>query len=86
LDLGAGEPFISLNTMRTEPETDLLAAITELRRRYPHWRLGQLIVNVAGWADRDIWDIDDEQLLEAAQLHLEQLASRNQQPADQRST
>jgi hypothetical protein len=53
---------------------ELLDAIAELRRRYPDWRLGQLIANVAGWADEEIWDIEDEQLLAAAQLHLQQLA------------
>jgi hypothetical protein len=51
----------------------LLAAITELCRRYPDWRLGQLDANVAGWADQEIWGVEDDQLLEAAQLHLEQL-------------
>ena len=31
---------------------------------YPDWRLGRLVANVAGWADQEIWDIEDEQLLE----------------------
>jgi len=34
--------------------------------------LGQLIANVAGWADQEIWDVEDEQLLAAAELHLRQ--------------
>ena len=46
--------------------------VAELRRRYPEWRFGQLIANVAGWADQEIWDVEDEQLLAAAQAHLEQ--------------
>jgi hypothetical protein len=71
--------------MNSELNTDLLATITELRQRYPHWRLGQLIANVAGWADQDIWDVDDGRLLEAARLHLEQLPPRNQQPAAEHS-
>jgi hypothetical protein len=58
--------------MNSERRADLLEAVAELCRRYPHWRLGQLIANVAGWADQDIWDIEDEQLLAAAQLHLQQ--------------
>ncbi|HVC96782.1 MAG TPA: hypothetical protein VND64_24095 [Pirellulales bacterium] len=66
--------------MNSKLDTDLLAAITELRQRYPHWRLGQLIVNVAGWVDQEIWDVDDEQLLKAARLHLEQSPSRNREP------
>jgi hypothetical protein len=32
-----------------------------------------LIANVAGWADQEIWDVEDEQLLQAAQVHLERL-------------
>ena len=54
---------------------DLLAAIGELCERYPHWRLGQLIANVAGWADQECRDIEDQQLLAAARLHLAQLTS-----------
>jgi len=47
-------------------------AIAKLSHRYPDWRLGQLIANVAGWVDQEIWDVEDEQLLAAAQLHLRQ--------------
>jgi hypothetical protein len=53
---------------------DLLAAITELCERYPNWRFGQLIANVAGWADQDLWDVEDEELFAAAQSHLQQSA------------
>ena len=53
---------------------ELLAAITELSQRYPNWRFGQLVANVAGWADQEIWDVEDEAFLEAARLHLEQLS------------
>jgi hypothetical protein len=59
--------------MNSERGVDLLEAVAKLRRRYPHWRLGQLVANVAGWADQDIWDVEDEQLLAAAHLHLQQL-------------
>ena len=60
--------------MNNEQRADLLATIAELCRRYPDWRFGQLVANVAGWADQEIWDVEDEQLLEAAQTHLQQLA------------
>jgi len=60
--------------MNSERRADLLEAIAELCRRYPHWRLSQLVANVAGWADQEIWDVEDAQLLAAAQLHLRQLA------------
>ena len=56
--------------MNNEPRADLLAAIADLCRRYPDWRLGQLVANVAGWADQDLWDVEDQQLLAAAQRHL----------------
>jgi hypothetical protein len=59
--------------MSNQPRADLLAAMTELCQRYPDWRFGQLISNVADWADHEIWEVEDEQLLEAARLHLQQL-------------
>jgi hypothetical protein len=67
--------------MNTQQQTDLLAAIAQLLQRYPDWRLGQLIANVAGWADREIWDVEDEQLLEAARSHLQQLSRSPAAPA-----
>jgi hypothetical protein len=60
---------------------ELLAALGELARRYPHWRLGQLVANVAGWADAEIWDVEDGQLLAAAEDHLRQAAGR--EPCDE---
>ena len=62
--------------MTSETRSELLSVIAELAERYPHWRLGQLISNVAGWADVNIWDVEDEQLLEAAKAHLEHLSER----------
>jgi hypothetical protein len=62
--------------MESDGRADLLATIAELCEKYPHWRLGQLIANVAGWADQEIWDVEDQQLLAAARLHLSQLAPR----------
>jgi len=58
------------------PRAELFNALAELCRRYPDWRFGQLIANVAGWADQEIWDIEDEQLLAAAQAHLRESAGR----------
>lgn len=66
-------------TMNSQSRAELLAAIAELCERYPNWRFGQLIANVSGWADREIWDVTDEKLLEAAGLHLEQLSSEKKQ-------
>jgi hypothetical protein len=67
--------------MNSQPRADLLAAIGALCERYPNWRFGQLIANVAGWADQEIWDVEDEQLLDAARQHLEQLAPSEAAPA-----
>lgn len=64
--------------MTNQERAELLVVIGELSRQYPEWRLGQLIANVAGWADRDIWDAEDSQLLEAARIHLAQLGDREQ--------
>ncbi len=59
--------------MDTQQRADLLAVIAALCQCYPDWRFGQLVANVAGWADQEVCDVEDEQLLEAARLHLEQL-------------
>lgn len=61
--------------MKNQHRSELLAAIMELSKRYPDWRLGQLIANVAGWTDHDVWDVEDEQLLEAARAHLQRSAA-----------
>jgi hypothetical protein len=54
-------------------------AVAELRRRYPEWRLGQLISNVAGWVDQNVWDIEDEELLKTIEQHLQSLAESKQE-------
>jgi hypothetical protein len=59
--------------MNTQSRADLLAVIAQLWERYPNWRFGQLVANVAGWADQEIWDVEDQQLLESVRQHLEQL-------------
>jgi hypothetical protein len=59
--------------MNTQLRADLLVAIKQLCERYPDWRFGQLVANVADWADQEIWDVEDKQLLEAARQHLKQL-------------
>lgn len=62
----------------TNSERDgLLEALAQLSHRYPNWRFGQLVANVAGWADVELWDIEDGQLLSAARLHLEEIAKSN---------
>ncbi len=65
--------------MTTPHPSELFDVLAELRRRYPEWRFGQLIANIAGWTDQEVWDVEDEQLLEAARLHLKTLAQREQE-------
>jgi hypothetical protein len=54
----------------------LFESLAELCRRYPEWRFGQLVSNVSGWADVDLWDVEDERLLKAARSHLEHTNTR----------
>lgn len=57
--------------MTSTERTELLTALAEMSRRYPDWRFGQLVANITGWTDQDIWDVEDQQLLEACRTHLE---------------
>ena len=66
--------------MNPFPRPELFEALTDLCRRYPHWRFGQLIANVAGWADQEVWDVEDGQLLAAAQAHLQESAGHESAP------
>lgn len=66
--------------MNKSDRTELIEAIAALSERYPHWRFGQLVANVAGWADAEIWDVEDEQLLSAATAHQERSPSRAADP------
>ncbi|MEX2315775.1 MAG: hypothetical protein WD669_01395 [Pirellulales bacterium] len=65
--------------MNERDRTELQEALAKLQFHYPEWRLGQLVANVAGWADRDVWDIEDEDFLAAAKDHLRTLVERQQE-------
>jgi hypothetical protein len=57
--------------MRTEEtRAELLGALAELGRVHPNWRLGQTLSNLAMAAGRPdagaVWDLEDEEALEAA--------------------
>ena len=64
-----------MNDTRTRDE--LLAALAELSRRRPNWRLGQTLANVAMAAGRldagAVWDLEDEEALIAVRGMLDQL-------------
>lgn len=55
-----------------DPRAELWAALAELSRRYPTWRLGQLVANLADWTDQGVWDVEDVDMLRAARRHLSQ--------------
>jgi hypothetical protein len=64
--------------MNPQVREELLRTVAEMCRRYPHWRFGQLVSNISGWSDVDIWDVEDEQLLEAAREHLRQVQNQTE--------
>ncbi|NLF73326.1 MAG: hypothetical protein GX575_30180 [Candidatus Anammoximicrobium sp.] len=65
--------------MSKQKSSELLETLAELRRRYPAWRFGQMMENIAGWADQDVWDVSDDALLEAARVHLGAAANRKEE-------
>jgi hypothetical protein len=39
--------------------------------RYPQWRFGQMVTNIAGWVANEAWaTVDDERLVQIAREHL----------------
>ncbi len=68
---------------------DLVSALAQLHKHYPHWRFGQLVANVAAWAGKDkpgnVWDVSDKDLLQAANAHLKGLTSQTQRQSRRRS-
>lgn len=53
---------------------DLYAVLTEIGRRLPDMRFGQLICNVShrarGYGPSDVWEVEDDELLAAAKAFL----------------
>ena len=52
---------------------DVLKEVENVWQHHPDWRLGQLISNVAAWADQPVWDIEEGTLIEELRRHLSQL-------------
>ena len=55
----------------------VLEEIEQLWRQHPDWRLGQLICNLAAWADPDAaspYDLEDDELVAEIERHMSQLA------------
>jgi hypothetical protein len=72
-----------INAVRQEA-LQLLAALSEAA---PDVRLGQLIVNLSylarGLSNEAVWDMEDDELVQAAQKHLEKWRSRAEEPVGQ---
>ena len=70
--------------MKSSEQTriDLLAALEEVSRIRPDWRLGQTFANLAMTAGRldagGVWDLEDEEALEAAKTLLDQHSQAQQ--------
>src|SRR5207247_9108757 len=68
-------------TMRSTEQTrlELLAALSQLSRIRPEWRLGQTVANLAMTAGRldasGVWDLEDDEALAAARTLIEQYAA-----------
>jgi hypothetical protein len=60
---------------------ELMSTLKQLKQRYPNWRFGQLIENVAAWAGTDkpgsVGEVSDKALLQAAKNHLKQFEGRS---------
>lgn len=78
--------------MNEETRTDLFAALAEVSRLRPEWRLGQLVANLATTAGRldsgGVWELDDAEALTAAKMLIEQSSKvghgrEHQEPAAQ---
>lgn len=59
-----------------QTRSELLAALAELSRIRPEWRLGQTLANLATTAGRidagGVWELEDHEALEAAKALIEQ--------------
>ena len=71
--------------MSSTDRDEVLDALRELSAACPDVRLGQLVVNLSylarGMAHESIWDMEDDELLEAARKQLETLRAREQTSA-----
>jgi hypothetical protein len=60
---------------------ELLRVLGELGEQAPDVRFGQLLANLSYMAKsftaEAIWDVEDEELLEAARVHLEELSAQH---------
>jgi hypothetical protein len=73
-------------TASEQTRQELLAALAELSRIRPQWRLGQTLANLAMTAGRldpgGVWDLEDSDALEAAKTLIEQHSESEAEPAE----
>ena len=66
--------------MTTQVRQNILQLLAELSDCCPEVRFGQLIANLSylaeGPSNEAIWDVEDEELLDAARKHLEERRNR----------
>lgn len=74
--------------MRSAEQTrlDLLAALAQLSRLRPEWRVGQTVANLAMTAGRldagGVWDLEDDEALAAARQLIEQYSEIDAEVAE----
>jgi len=49
----------------------VLHAVEKIWRLYPDMRLGQLVTNLADWAEESVWDIEEDALVAEIERHLD---------------
>jgi len=67
--------------MNADVRQELLRMLGKLGEQAPDVRFGQLLANLSYMAKsftaEAIWDVEDDELLEAARVHLEELSARH---------
>ena len=65
--------------MKQDHRHRISVVLDELSKLHPEWRFGQLVANVAMWANgpgaEAIWDVEDETFLRAAEEHIRDYAA-----------
>ena len=54
----------------TDRIATVLSELERIWKRHPDWRLGQLVSNLADWAEESVWDVEDDTLVREIQTHL----------------
>jgi hypothetical protein len=71
--------------MTTQTARRIAAVLEGLSKLHPQWRLGQMVANVASWAkgptSEAVWDVTDQEFLDAAEAYLSGNAHKDLQQA-----